>query len=102
MTIFTRAAEQGGTTAVYAASTQAVHPSRESATGVCMVCLRRCGGAAECIAYFERALWQICPLCDGMGWIDSMDPTPCMCWSGVIEATPASLAAAEAAAAAER
>lgn len=74
-----------------------VRPPRVSAAGVCLVCLRRCGGAAECLAYFERALWQICPECDGVGWHDGEDPVPCGCWCGVVEATPASLAASVAA-----
>ena len=45
----------------------------------------RCQDAPECVAYWQRSHWDICPDCDGTQWRDSEALDPCSCWSGLIE-----------------
>lgn len=69
-----------------------LRPPRVNAAGVCVVCGDRCEDAPKCLAYWATSLWGICPSCDGVQHDE--DGMPCGCWSGAVEHTPCSLAAA--------
>ena len=54
--------------------------------GLCLRCDARDCTDTECMAWYAKSYWAICPDCDGLCWTENVEP--CGCCFGVVEAYP--------------
>jgi hypothetical protein len=62
----------------------AVKPPRLNFAHVCLRCERRHCDAPECMRWYARSRWMVCPDCDGTSCANGIEP--CGCLFGVVEA----------------
>lgn len=77
--------------AIPEAITAVLRPSRYNFAQVCIGCDTRWCASAECLAWYEASVWQVCERCDGFTYVGMK---PCGCFHGLEEATPESAAEA--------
>jgi len=71
--------------------TAVLRPARYNYAQVCIACDTRWCTSAECLAWFEASVWQVCHRCDGFTFVGL---NPCGCFHGLEEASPESAAEA--------
>jgi hypothetical protein len=69
------------------APVEAIRPPRLNFARICLWCDERDCRSSECIEWYERSSWMVCPDCGGIGWSEALEP--CGCMFGVVEAWPA-------------